>query len=178
MYISDSSSKNYSSKVQRGTAVEVEIDDANAGGTPTLTLPMAIKQQQVDMVAVTLIKVDTDGYDADCLMSLRGSLSEVSPILYWENQIEQRHHFEKYQLLIPYLAKHGYTSFFLFDNFGNFLLQTNADGMRDMNSYLLRMAQQTSTRTFFYVDVLACKDDDYVLCQETIQRYVAPFTQR
>lgn len=65
----------------------------------------------------------------------------------------------------------GYENFFVFDNFGNYLCHTDAASLKEVNTYLLRMLHGQSTRSFYYVDVLAAKPAKAPICRQVIAEY-------
>ena len=176
-YIAENDEDAYVSQVVHGTAVKEKIAAKATAEAPTMTIPELLQLQNVASKALALVKVDTDGYDSECILSLGNLLSDISPILYWENAIEQTSQMKKYIQMTHYLAGHNYTHFFVFDNFGNFLAEMDAAGMEDVDYYLERILRQRSPRSFYYVDVLASKDEDMTICRTTISRYLRVYAQ-
>jgi len=169
-YIAQNSEEKYVSKVEHGTAIQVKTE-GNAEA-PTYTLPQLLQLMRIQSEQISLIKIDTDGYDAECIMSLGQCLKNISPLFYWENQIENDEQLTKYQSLVDYLQDAGYKDFFLFDNFGNYLSHVDGNGLRNINDYLGRMMHHLSARTFFYVDVLTCKPAKTMHTKEFITKYL------
>jgi len=121
---------------------------------------------------VGLIKVDTDGYDYDVLLSGLQVLKRDQPVLFWENQIEHDFQVKGYEQLYEVLQEMGYTEVCIFDNFGGLLFShTNFDNLRSINSYLLDMQEYQSTRTFFFTDVLAYAPKDKERVTRAIDDY-------
>ena len=93
--------------------------------------------------------------------------------MFWENEIDTNEQFEKFMKLDTYLIECGYTNFFVFDNFGNYLCQcTTMQQLFEINKYLFRMTNKKSTRTFYYVDILGCKEHDKEKCSLAIETYL------
>jgi hypothetical protein len=120
----------------------------------------------------TLIKVDTDGYDAAVLVSGRRTIAEHQPVLFWENEIFSVSNLEEYMQVYGLLVDLGYNNYTLFDNFGNIMLET-ADRkiLRDMARYVAGLNAGLSTRTIYYVDVLASADRHHELHSRAVESY-------
>ncbi len=144
-------------------------------GIPSYRLSSILKKEKINISDVMLVKVDTDGYDSECIMSIGNELRNVSPFLYWENQIDSIEQYEKFIEMVDYLKEMGYSNFFVFDNFGNYMCEMDFASLKELNTYLLRIIQKKSTRSFYYVDVLAAKEDKYSLAKDTINEYLNNF---
>jgi len=165
-FVGHEDSGNYSFLKEHGTAHMIKTDRESA--IPTVSLVNGLKYCGVTVAEVDLIKVDTDGFDAQCIMSLGAELERFNPVLFWEMLIEKDEQYKSYNSLISYLNSSGYQVFFIFDNYGNMLIKTDADGVRNINEYVLRFQHGNSARTFFYTDILAVKDD--IPAYETVIR--------
>jgi methyltransferase, fkbM family len=174
-YIAQNHTENYVSSVVGGTAVKKKVEEAACSEAPTLTIPDLLQQEKILPEKLALVKVDTDGYDSECIMSFRGVLSQISPLLFWENQIDTDAQMNKFVEMVSYLADNSYTEFFVFDNFGNYLCCVDAENLKKINCYLGRILHQCSPRSFCYVDVLACKEGDQEMCRAVINEYVNLF---
>lgn len=173
-YIVENEEKEYGSVISGGTAVRREFENV-ASSVWSYRLATVLNKHKINFGDVALIKVDTDGYDSECIMSVGEVLKDISPFLYWENQIDTIEQYQKFLKMVEYLNKMEYENFFIFDNFGNYLCEVNDVGLKDINAYLLRMLQKQSTRSFYYVDVLAVKRDKYIVAKETIKEYLDSF---
>lgn len=171
-YVGRHESEQYASKITNGTAVKIK---SSAPESPTYTIPTILKKLGIAPERLKLVKVDTDGFDADCIMSMGDMLKMVSPILYWENEIDTPEQAEQYHKMADYLDGWGYTHFFVFDNFGNYLCCVDKAGYKSVCNYLLRILQKCSARTFFYVDVLATCQNKADDCKNAINRYLSQF---
>ena len=169
-FVSLNTGDKFVSKVERGTAVNVITSGHSEADA--YTLPDLLMHESIELSQVVLIKTDTDGYDADCMLSIDSELKKAQPLLYWENQLDNMAQYRKYVELAHCLENDGYNDFFVFDNFGNFLTHTNADGLIDIDNYLLRIQQNHSARTFYYVDVLGCKPLHVQLCSQIVYEYL------
>jgi FkbM family methyltransferase len=131
-----------------------------------------LKEYVIQGRDVFLLKTDTDGYDADVLRSAARLLKENSPILYFENQVEASAQVTEYEALYRLLAQSGYRHYWVFDNFGNLVLEgVGVDSLPSLNRYLLVQQQKRSTRTFYYCDVLATKPQQRDLACQAVNAY-------
>ncbi|MHA6279847.1 FkbM family methyltransferase [Salinimicrobium sp. CAU 1759] len=122
--------------------------------------------------SVELLKVDTDGYDYDVLLSAKEILKKSEPILFWENQIDSELQRNGYNHLYEVLRSGGYKHVFIFDNFGNLLLEnSNFANVKDLNSYVSVMDRNNSTRTFYYTDILAATDKNFNKVKAAVSKY-------
>lgn len=110
---------------------------------------------------ITLIKVDTDGFDGDVLISGLNLINRQRPLLFWENQFDTPDQRQSFLNLYDSLEKLGYKTLWIFDNFGAPLLSdAGFDALRSINNYLTVLNDKHSARTFYYVDVLASTDEN------------------
>lgn len=119
-----------------------------------------------------LVKVDTDGFDFDVLMSGGELLRDWKPILFWENEIKDEYQLQGFSKLYQALSDAGYSSLCIFDNYGNWMFEI-ADPimLNNLNYYLLSLNQYKHTRTFYYIDVLAYTARDKELCEKALAKY-------
>ena len=177
-YIAQNSEENYKSEIIGGTAIKQKITADTEKEAPTLTIPELLSKIQILPETLTLVKIDTDGYDSECIMSFGEQLKSISPLLFWENQIDMDEQMYKFIDMVNYLSESGYTHFFLFDNFGNYMCRIDADSMKSINRYLGRILHKNSPRSFYYVDVLASKHEDRGICETVIKRYLKDFDDK
>lgn len=172
-FVSRVSNEQYSVHAHHGTGYKVK----NVGGctpVPSLSLPDLMKTLGKDLTDVVLIKVDTDGFDYECLLGCGEILSELHPFLYWENALDEAGTDEAYlgfTELGSYLSHSGYQYFFVFDNFGNYLAEGDPRFYQDVNNYLNRLRLCRTHTTLYYVDVLACKKEDKAQVEAIIAGY-------
>ena len=87
--------------------------------------------------------------------------------------------YEKYNHLYGQLEEKGYTELYIFDNFGNVLVEkSNFKTLKDINAYLYRMRKYNATRTFFYTDVLASTEKRKLVLETAIADYKNIKTQK
>lgn len=159
----------YTSVTMGGTATMQECNESNI---PAYTLPNLLKIKNIDINNVALIKTDTDGFDSDCMMSMGEYLKDVSPFLYWENQIDNEMQYKKFLDMADYLYKYEYNNFFVFDNYGNYLCKMDYMGLKDICGYINRVQHKKSMYTFRYIDVLGCKENKISECKKVIEEYL------
>ncbi|MFD2834229.1 FkbM family methyltransferase [Gramella sp. AN32] len=122
--------------------------------------------------SIELIKVDTDGYDYDVLISSEEILKQSEPIIFWENQMFEDFQAKGFAELYDRLWDIGYKYIFIFDNFGNLLLElSDFETLKKINSYVSTMDMGDSTRTFFYTDILATTEKNFSKTQLAITNF-------
>jgi FkbM family methyltransferase len=121
---------------------------------------------------VRLVKSDVDGFDYDVLDSASTTISTHKPLLFFECQMD--HAFQKlgYEEALRRLQARGYTEWVLFDNFGAVLIKAESvDGFIDVLEYIWKQNIGQSTRTIFYVDILAAVSADKPLVDAVLAEY-------
>lgn len=177
-YITDNIETCYVSDIHEGTAVKMELEKAEIAflsKVPSETLDGLLTKRKINPNEISLIKIDTDGFDADCMLSGQDVLNKGNALLYWENEIHTYGQYEKYQKAYDLLEKAGYTSYFIFDNCGNFMCRADINVLRSLLSYQQRINMGWDKITFEYLDVLACKEADTNICQQTIEHYLEKY---
>ncbi len=125
---------------------------------------------------IALIKSDTDGYDWDVMLSASETIKNHQPVLFWENEVCNDSQAEGYRVLYQFLKSKGYTSIFIFDNFGNLMIEnTSIDVLLGLNNYILSMNKQHSARTLFYIDILAVTEDKLEIAEKAIMDFKNTF---
>ena len=173
-FCSQKMNENYGMVGHDGTAHKISI--SSESGIPSVTLPYLLNQMQVSLQDIELIKVDTDGFDYEVILGMEGSLIDISPVLFWENvldimEIDSDQTYSGYTQLSRYLPRQGYNRFFIFDNYGVYLGEGDASFYQDINEYLHCLCLYDTAKTFFYVDVLACKDKNVAKVREIVREY-------
>jgi FkbM family methyltransferase len=149
---------------------------ASAKGAPVCSLDELISPYLSENSDITLLKIDTDGSDADIILSASTSIEAHTPLLFWEADINTPEALHEHSRALEFLADAGYSMFSLFDNFGNLLLESSDTGtLVNVYEYLLRLKQGVSTRTFHYVDVLASNPRFREIHERSISQYRAQF---
>lgn len=133
----------------------------------------AHQRQHPDMM-LSLLKCDVDGFDHDVLASADQVLDHARPLLYFECQANDAGQLQAYKDCIDRLIRFGYDRFWLFDNYGNPMLQTGeASGVHQVFDYIWRQGRHEATRTMYYVDILASQPRDHARVDLALQRYLA-----
>jgi FkbM family methyltransferase len=118
---------------------------------------------------VVLLKVDTDGLDADVISSGMNMIKSSQPMLFWEGGTSDATSFRD---LYKKLDAAGYDLFWVFDNFGNLMLsECGIKELTDLDSYVVSQYRNRCTRTIFYVDVLASTLKTRVAARGAIAKY-------
>ncbi|WP_373544173.1 FkbM family methyltransferase [Chamaesiphon sp.] len=141
--------------------------------TKVLGLDEIIKKHNIGIDRIKLLKVDTDGFDFDVITSGKNLLSQQKPLIYFENQISNDSQRQGYEKMYELLRESGYTTFYVFDNFGALMLKTHSiEALDYLNTYMQFQNKQQATRTCYYYDILcAANDDDIAICDRSIADY-------
>jgi FkbM family methyltransferase len=108
---------------------------------------------------ISLLKIDTDGWDYDVINSALETVKQYLPLIFFECQYSEDYQLHKYIETIDTLASLGYDSWFIFDNFGELILETNnKETITQLANYINNQTNGKSTRTIYYMDVLAATD--------------------
>lgn len=125
---------------------------------------------------ISLIKSDVDGHDHDVLASATGLIARHAPLLYFECQATTETQLAQYKACIDTLAAQGYTDFWLFDNYGNLLVQASLPVLvHQVFDYIWRQARSRATRTMYYVDILAATPSQRPTAQAAVTAYLAAY---
>ncbi|HTV32497.1 MAG TPA: FkbM family methyltransferase, partial [Methylocella sp.] len=129
-------SDRFSGSLRRnGTTASLAEDQA--AGQRAASLDTLARDSAVPATAVALIKVDTDGYDGDVILSAPDILAASKPILFWENYFSTIGQMRELEALYQRLDDSGYRRFWIFDNYGNLLLRECSLGnIIDINEYV------------------------------------------
>lgn len=142
------------------------------GNSSSSTIKKQLDELLVNEDNISLIKVDTDGYDFDVLLSAKQTIVKQQPILFWENQINNEMQLEGYTKLYTFLKELGYSHIYLFDNFGNVMLEeVDFKALQNINAYVNSMDKHNCTRTIYYTDVLAAPAAKQSMLQNIIEEY-------
>ncbi len=121
---------------------------------------------------ISLIKVDTDGFDFDVIMSARNIIENDRPILFWENQINTKEQYDGYEKLYEFLSDMNYNHLYIFDNYGNIMIKNvSYEVLKNINDYIYSTDNYGGTKTIWYTDVLAVTEDKNELIQGVINTY-------
>ena len=120
-----------------------------------------------------LLKSDVDGFDYDVLNSAESNIKKHNPMLFFECQCDNEDQKKNYLLTLEMLLSAGYEDFWLFDNFGEFLLHTTEiKNISMLIEYVWRQKNHSSTRTIYYFDILCCTKDSKQFITDVIDDYI------
>jgi FkbM family methyltransferase len=150
----------FSGSLERdGTTASLK-QQLQADGQRAATLDELSRDSGVPAAAIALIKVDTDGYDGDVILSAPNILAASRPVIFWENYFSTREQMRDLEVLYQSLHDAGYRYFWVFDNFGNLMLQEcSISNIIDLNKYVASQEFHSCTRSIYYTDILAAADD-------------------
>lgn len=134
-----------------------------------ITLDELVREAGLSAYSIGLVKVDTDGYDGDVILSGASILAGSRPMLFWENYFSTADQLKGLFELYEHLESSGYSHFWIFDNFGNLMIEEcRVAHVRDMSAYLASQEFNGCTRTIHYVDVMAAPDDKIALARRAV----------
>lgn len=130
-------------------------------GSASSKLDDLLRSDGIALDSIALIKVDTDGFDADVLFSAASTLKASKPMLFWENQFSTAGQMAALEKLYPVLEDIGYDYAWIFDNFGNLLLEEcSYRQIEDINKYVAAQQFHGIKKTILYTDVFATASKD------------------
>jgi len=155
-----------------GTKKAVYSQDPNHDAIQSASLDSILEITNAQVERISLVKVDTDGYDYDVLNSSFHLLERRQPLLFFEAHFSDDHQLAKYKELITAIEKFGYTNWTVFDNFGGLMLSEAAPNqVNDLLAYVWRQNQNQSNRTIYYIDILVGVERDKNLIHAACQYY-------
>ena len=175
-FITDKTEELYQVKRGKGATAHKERININTDEViPNQSVDGLIKSKGIAFEDVDLLKIDTDGFDADCIFAAKELLRDGNALLYWENYVETFAQYQQYKDAYALLVNENYTSFFCFDNWGNYLCKADKEILISIMDYVRRTYTGCIGNTFSYFDVLACKSEDRELCENIIQKYAGQY---
>ena len=150
-----------------GTAKLIKVVDSTSGSFIKIKLKNIINSLNPNF-RPRLIKVDTDGSDYDVINSGLDLINEYKPILFFECSPSSTEQWLGYLDTLRSLKKINYKTFYVFDNFGDFILAT-AD-IKIISNLIIYFANKPS-QTPLYVDVLAVAASDVELAESAINEF-------
>jgi FkbM family methyltransferase len=148
-------------RAAKGTAT---LSGKGAGAFTSLDALLSGKTDQI-----ALLKVDTDGYDADVILSGLRTIRSSKPLLFWEGPTIESTSFAS---MYAALEEIGYCRFWVFDNFGNLMLaECGSEQLRNLDSYVLSQYQRSGTRTMHYTDVLASTESTVDIVKQAAHEF-------
>lgn len=123
---------------------------------------------------IRFIKSDVDGYDYDVLDSAYDVIKKHSPILYFEAQVDNLEQLRGFEETLRGQIHQGYKVWVVFDNYGNLILKTmNVEDVLQIFNYVWGQSFGVSTRTVYYLDILAVCEKDVEILERTVREYTA-----
>ncbi|CDN57297.1 Methyltransferase FkbM family (plasmid) [Neorhizobium galegae bv. officinalis bv. officinalis str. HAMBI 1141] len=140
------------------------------GQGSTVTLDNVLMQYTVEKVS--LLKTDTDGFDADIIKSAPNLLKSCRPLLFWENDFQSKEQRDDLESGYDFLRDLGYSRVWIFDNFGfPILSDIDFSALTQINDYIHSTAAMGKPKTIFYTDVLAATPENEGLARKALAKY-------
>jgi FkbM family methyltransferase len=125
---------------------------------------LKIKTERLKDIAdekTCFIKIDTDGYDFRILLDSIGWMASVHPAILFEDWIRNTEDLNCANELFVQLKNVGYVYFIIWDDPGFYLLSTTSlEVLKDLNRYLLKIAQNNGHKSIANYDVLCLHNQD------------------
>lgn len=126
---------------------------------------------ELNFSEIRLLKTDVDGFDYDVIKSAEHIL-KTNPLIFFECQHEYLNQLEGFQSLFEFLATLGYSNFAIFNNYGQFILNTvNLETINQLLNYVMKQNERKSTRTIHYFDILAYNEKDSKFIENVLTNY-------
>lgn len=139
-------------------------------GMASVSLDSLIRED--DVASVRLLKTDVDGFDFDVLDSAETLISKSKPLIYFECQYATDDQLCGYLKTLENLEAAGYGYWAIFDNFGSVVLQTSDKShLIQLMQYVWAQSAGRSTRTIYYLDVLAAQNEDRQFVESLLRTY-------
>jgi FkbM family methyltransferase len=122
--------------------------------------------------SIRLLKTDVDGFDYDVINSASSIIENSRPYIFFELQNDNESQYAEYLKTLKKLESAGYTDWFIFDNFGSLMFKApDIRAIEQIMSYVWNQNIGRSTRTVYYVDVLAVQKSDTGFIEEVLKSY-------
>jgi len=140
-----------------------------------------LRMQAIDEILVAslrdvaLLKVDTDGYDDDVILSGMGMIEASQPLLFWEGGTTGATAFEG---MYKNIEAFGYEQFWVFDNFGNLILEEcRVKELKSLDRYIASLHNHKCSVGINYIDVLASTPKTLGQARAAILEYRCKFIE-
>ena len=124
-----------------------------------------------------LIKIDTDGFDFQIIMSSAALLADLKPVLYYEYApFEQPNGVADGLSSFQSLLESGYRHFIVYDNFGHYLMHLGAEHVAqfiDLNAFLCSNRRNGVAVPYFDICAMVPEDRDLFVALRAFE--LAPF---
>ena len=161
-----------------------EVDD-NKKSIKTKSFSDMIEDLKLDISDYQIIKIDTDGFDWDCMNSIYQYLNfnqKKIRYLFYEHQTflnnlgpldpKRKLRSLKYFESLKNLGKIGLNYYYIFDNYGTFISSTNdIEFITLIDDYLSRSVEENNKPSFYFCDVLICNAEDRSIVEKTLKDY-------
>lgn len=147
-----------------------------AGPADEILLPYYTLDEIIEphLAPVSLLKIDVDGYDYDVLNSATNLLLEQRPLVFFEYLCSSMLVLDEYKKTLNSMAEKGYSNWWVFDNFGAFIMHTSdVDVLIALQADLLLGNGQWQNSKCEYFDVLAAQDHNASLAENALALYQA-----
>ena len=120
-----------------------------------------------------LIKIDTDGFDYDCILSGENFFSKTSAYVFWETLFSDEYALDNYTRACQFLIKNGYIKFYIFDNFGNFITPIQGKDIIYFLQYYDEIRHYENAIPYY--DIFACKEKYISQADNIISTYTTAY---
>jgi len=170
----------------KSTSNMSEVNDKEfQSGITTKTFQDLLTDLSLDMKSVGIIKSDTDGYDWDCLNSIADYFdSDANDVhypefIFYEHQPYLNNLGRKdpdlktrvnwYKNSLKRLAGHGYTEFYVFDNFGSLI--RHIENVKDLFIFLDDLSETKTAGKFsnYFLDVLLSRASNHHYVEKALR---------
>lgn len=157
--------KNISLDINNGTSYRSNKGDVISD---VISLDEVALNFNINEDKIELIKIDTDGYDYDCILSGRKMLSKTNALIFYENEFEDIDSLNNYIKAIEVLLDNGYRNFYIFNNYGFFCANIVEKNILYFLNYYSNHNRKYRPE---YYDILVCKDTKVNFCDKICERY-------
>ena len=141
-------------------------------GEETLTLDAVCRLARERVSRITVVKIDTDGFDMSVIQSGPAELERHEPLLFFEVWMRSRSELPLFVSTLSLLSRLGYSRFTILDNFGNIMLETEElSALAHIAGYVATLNEGISTRTIYHVDVFASTERNRDIHESAVRLY-------
>lgn len=159
-------------KIENGTAHRISSIKSTI---PATSLDSFIRDnfEHLSPEDCRLIKIDTDGFDYDCILSGGNFFSKTSAYVFWETLFSDEYALNNYTRACQFLIKNGYIKFYIFDNFGNFITPIQGKDIIYFLQYYDEIRHYESAIPYY--DIFACKEKCIAQADNIISTYTIAY---